>query len=90
MEKIDSIFAFHDFPEWANGIFTGRRKSLPGKLIGVDSMISKMIDSRRSGLEGFQILNEYDQVNIPAEACLSAAWRISPKPFGAQRPVPVR
>lgn len=78
MEKIDSIFAFHDFPEWANGIFTGRRKSLPGKLIGVDSMISKMIDSRRSGLEGFQILNEYDQVNIPAEACLPplklAAW----------------
>lgn len=77
-KNVRSIFAIHDFPEWADGIFTGRRRSLPGKLTGVDTAIAKMLDSRKAGLEGFHILNEYDQISVPAEACLPplkmAAW----------------
>lgn len=75
---IRSIFAFHDFPDWLDGVFTGNRKSLPGTLTGLVPTLEHMVEKRGDGLEGFQILNEYDGISIPAEACLpplkAAAW----------------
>lgn len=81
---VRSIFAFHDFPDWLDGIFTGNRKSLPGTLTGLAPAIERMVEKRQDGLEGFQILNEYDSVPIPAEACLpplkAAAWAVRRDP----------
>lgn len=81
---IRSIFAFHDFPTWLDGVFTGSRKSLPGTLVGLTPAIERMVETRQGGLEGFQILNEYDAVPIPAEACLpplkAAAWAVRRHP----------
>ncbi|MBS1370313.1 MAG: hypothetical protein HPZ91_10200 [Lentisphaeria bacterium] len=75
---VKSIFAFRDFPGWTDRIMVGSRSVAPGKLVGVDSSIARMLDSRKAGLEGFHILNEYDLIDIPAEANLPsvklAAW----------------
>lgn len=57
---IGSIFAFHDFPAWLDGFGASTRKNLPGKLVELDSALERMLTARRDGLEGFQILNEYD------------------------------
>ena len=76
---IRSIFAFSDFPAWLDPVANQRgRNVLPGKLIGLDRAIVRMLEERREGLEGFHILNEYDLSNFPAEANLPplkvAAW----------------
>ena len=76
--QIRSVFVFNDFPDVLDGIFTDSRKSLPGKLIPLDSFLEDMVKSRKGSIEGFHILNEYDAVKVPAEACLpsikTAAW----------------
>lgn len=79
---VRSVFVFNDFPLWTDAITDHwGRKSLPWKLVGLDSAIEKMLDNRKAGVEGFHILNEYDgATNFPAEACLpplkTAAWSV--------------
>ena len=76
---IRSIFAFTDFPAWLEPVANqAGRNILPGKLIGLDRAMERMLESRKAGVEGFQILNEYDCSTFPAEANLpplkAAAW----------------
>lgn len=76
---IRSIFAFTDFPAWLEPVANqAGRNILPGKLIGLDRAMERMLESRKAGVEGFQILNEYDDSTFPAEANLpplkAAAW----------------
>lgn len=76
---IGSIFAFSDFPAWCEPVANQRgRMVLPGTLIDLDRAIVRMLESREAGLEGFHILNEYDQNNLPTESHLpslkTAAW----------------
>lgn len=76
---VQSIFFFTLFPAWLDPVANQRgRNVLPGKLIGLDRAIVRMLEERREGLEGFHILNEYDLSNFPAEANLpplkAAAW----------------
>lgn len=76
---IRSIFAFTDFPAWLEPVANqAGRNILPGKLIGLDRAMERMLESRKAGVEGFQILNEYDGSTFPAEANLpplkAAAW----------------
>lgn len=69
--NIKNIFAFHDFPEWMDGIDTGKRRTLPGNLPAMNDVLARLLDLRKASLEGVQILNEYDQTPVPAEACLA-------------------
>lgn len=76
---VRSIFFFTFFPGWLDPVANQRERNvLPGKLIGLDRAIVRMLEERREGLEGFHILNEYDLSNFPAEANLpplkAAAW----------------
>ena len=77
---VQSIFFFTLFPAWLDPVANQRgRNVLPGKLIGLDRAIVRMLEERREGdtimLQRYPVAGEYDPAFIAefADACETVA-----------------
>ena len=77
--RLQSIYAFSNFPSWQKPIAIRINPcALPRTLLGLATALLTMYDQRRASAVMFQTLNEFDNFSIPSECFMApiraAAW----------------